>query len=67
MKSFELERFEAIILLDHSKSTSFRKGEGVHDKSGKKQQRVEGVQPEVDVTFSNFPYAHFDRPYLMRF
>ena len=59
MKPFESERFEAIILLDHSKSTSFRKGEGVHDKSEKKQQRVEGVQPEVDVTFSNFFYAHF--------
>ena len=59
MKSFESEIFEAVILLDHSKSTSFRKGEGVHDKSDKKQQRVEGVQPEVDVTFSNFFYAHF--------
>ena len=40
MKSFESEIFEAVILLDHSKSTSFRKGEGVHDKSDKKQQRV---------------------------
>ena len=59
MKSFELERFEAIILLDHSKSASFRKREGVHDRSDKKQQRVEGAQPEVDVTFSNFFYAHF--------
>ena len=73
MKSFELERFEAIILLDHSKSTSFRKGEGVHDKCDKKQQRVEGVQPELDVTFSNFFYVHFlfnpifDPPYLRRF
>ena len=59
MKLLESERFEVIILLDHSKNTSFRKGEGVHDKSNKKQQRVEGVQPEVDVTFSNFFYAHF--------
>ena len=58
MNSFELEIFEAVILLDHSKSTSFRKGEGVHDKSDKKQQRVEGVQPEADATFSNFFYAH---------
>ena len=70
MKSFELERFKAIILLNHSKSTSFRKGERVHDKSDKKQQKVEGVQPEVDVTFSNFFYPHFlfnwifDPPYL---
>ena len=59
MKSFRLERFEAIILLDHSKSTSFRKWEGVHGKSDKRQQRVDGVQPEVDVTFYNFFYAHF--------
>ena len=59
MKSFESERFEAITLPDHSKSTSFRKGEGVHDKSNKMQQMVEGVQPEVEVTFSNFFYAYF--------
>ena len=59
MKSFDQERFEAIILLDHSKGPSFRKGEGVHDKSDKKQQRVEGLQPEVVVTFSNFFYARF--------
>ena len=26
---------------------SFRKGGGVHDKKDKKQQRVEGVRPEV--------------------
>ena len=38
---------------------SFRKEEGVHDKIDKKQQRLEGVQPEVDVTLSNFFYAHF--------
>ena len=73
MKSFEYERFEAIIILDHWKRMSFWKGEGVHDKSDKKQQRVEDVQPEVDVTFSNFFYAHFlfdwifDPPYLMQF
>ena len=59
MKSFESERFEAIMLLDYSNSTSFRKEEGVHDKSDKKQQRMEGVQSEVDVTLSNFFYAHF--------
>ena len=59
MKSFESERFEAIMLLDYSNSTSFRKEEGVHDKSDEKQQRVEGVQPEFDVTFSHFFNAHF--------
>ena len=42
MKPFESERFEAIILLDHSKSTSFRKGEGVHDKKDKEQQKGGG-------------------------
>ena len=47
------------IQLDHSKNTSFRKGEEVQDKSDKKQQRVDGVQSEVDVTFYNFLYAHF--------
>ena len=55
------------IQLDHSKQShstgrfkkSFRKREEVHDKSDKKQQRVEGVQPEVDVMFSNLFYAHF--------
>ena len=51
----------------------FLEGEGVHDKSDKKQQRVKEVQPEVDVTFSDFFYAHFlfnwisDTPYLMQF
>ena len=51
----------------------FRKGEGVHDKSDKKQETVEGVQTEVDVTFSNVFYAQFifnwifDPLYLMRF
>ena len=61
------------IQLDHSKTTSFRKEEGIYDKGDKMQQKVEGVQPEVDVTFSDFFYAHFlfnwifDPPYLMRF
>ena len=58
MKSFESERFEAIMLLDLSKCTSFRKGEEVHDKSDKKQQRVEGVQPEV-VHFSSTEFSIF--------
>ena len=35
------------IQLHHSKSMSFRKGVGIHDKSDKKQQRVEGVQPDL--------------------
>ena len=47
-------------------------GGGVHDKCDKKKQRLEGVQPEVDVTSTNFFYAHFsfnwifDPPYIMQ-
>ena len=52
MKSIESERFKAITF-------NHRKGDGVHDKSDKKQQRVEGVQPEVDATFSNFSIPIF--------
>ena len=57
IKSFESERFE--VQVDHSKSTSFRMWEGDHDKNDIKQQRVDEVWREVDVTFSNFFYVHF--------